>query len=974
MTWLAAVVTCVSLLLSWGDTPIAERATSRVRHGSVSSTGLQLCVHVVQQPSLQQVSGATVRAFHEQPERRYVAVGEERTASSGRVCLRDLPPGRLWLVAEAPGLARASTELLLQAARTLEMQLAPARELRVTITDELGAPLPRATLLVSGADRLPFGALSDASGVVRLTRLPAPPWSVRVAAPGYEATTRPEVSADLQVALRRLSSLRVRVVDGSGSAVQGASVMIAGANLWPARQATTDAGGAARIAGLSPGSYDLRAVQAQRVSPTYFGFEVSRGSDQELTLHIATGRMITARVTDGAAADARPVAEADVVLVEGGLSSFPYRGRSGKDGKVTLGPIAVGPATLGARADAFVGSPLVAVPLEPDGPVTIPLLRGGALRGQVVDARGFPVEGATIEVVGTDSYGLPIAESPGVSQFRANHFAWSLAFSPALIPAGELGVMPGPVPTIPPAGLRTAPQVPSQPALEATAPESAPWVTRSDGQFEAKPVTPGRVRVLVRHPEYVEGASSFVTLTPGGDASVRVVLLKGGAVDGRVVDARGFPVAGADITLFAERGALEHRSFTASDGSFAFAAVPAEVTISVARPGHVGRVAVQQTLRVPESARLQVELTVPEQRGPVRFVIRDADQRPVELAEIRALSLELGVPLRSTLFTDAGGAAELPDAAGLPLKVSVDAPSFALYERTLDAAPAEVQVELDPGVTLVGRVTAVRGRFAAANARVALRSGAQRKHTLSDAEGEFRFTGVAVGRAELSVQHPDYAAATAHIEVERSTRHDRPLELAPIDLADAGSVEGEVVDSEGRAVEGARVAPGVVPAYLPAGSLPPGMTLTDASGRFLLAGLPAGRVRLGALLARIGRGNADEIMVEAGRTTRGIRIRLTEPADNDESLATGGVAITLSEGDSSTAPELLVAQVASGSQAERGGLLVGDRLLNVDGHPPRSLREARERLTGRAGTDVLLEVARDGARLRLQLQREAVRQ
>ena len=42
--------------------------------------------------------------------------------------------------------------------------------------------------------------------------------------------------------------------------------------------------------------------------------------------------------------------DADVVLVEEGLSSFPLQGRTGKEGAVDLGPISPGRATASARA------------------------------------------------------------------------------------------------------------------------------------------------------------------------------------------------------------------------------------------------------------------------------------------------------------------------------------------------------------------------------------------------------------------------------------------------------------------------------------------------------------------------------------------------------------------------------------------------------------------------------------------------
>ncbi len=133
------------------------------------------------------------------------------------------------------------------------------------------------------------------------------------------------------------------------------------------------------------------------------------------------------------------MAGADVVLVEAGVASFPLQGRTSKDGKVTLGPIAPGPATLSARATDFVGGPLVVVPDVVTEPVRVPLIRGGRLRGEVVDDRGFPIEGAGIEIVGTDRFGLPIAETPLVNRFRAVHFEWSLGGPPRSSPQVSSG-------------------------------------------------------------------------------------------------------------------------------------------------------------------------------------------------------------------------------------------------------------------------------------------------------------------------------------------------------------------------------------------------------------------------------------------------------------------------------------------------------------------------------------------------------
>ncbi len=293
----------------------------------------------------------------------------ESTDSSGQALLSRLPLGRLWLLADAPGSARASSTVVLGAEqRALSFSLHRAQSLAVTVSDENAAPIAKATVLVDTSDPLPFGALTDEQGVARFARLGPPPWSVKASAPGYESVSRAGVRAPLSLTLRRLASLEVAVLGVDGKPAPGATVMIAGATLWPARSALTNAAGNARITGLLAGSYDLRASSGSNVAPTLLGFPLARGQNEQLTLRLEPGRTVIAVVTDGDGASPVVVANADVVLAEAGLSSFPIRGRTGSDGKVSLGPIASGPATLGARALDFVGSALVAVPELLTGP------------------------------------------------------------------------------------------------------------------------------------------------------------------------------------------------------------------------------------------------------------------------------------------------------------------------------------------------------------------------------------------------------------------------------------------------------------------------------------------------------------------------------------------------------------------------------------------------------------------------------
>ena len=970
-----AVAACLSFVLGLTDLPLRpapeRKATEPIAISEQERTG-SVSVSVLRD-SGGGLAVATVQVFLERAG-SFHWLAAESTDSSGQVLLGRLPLGRLWLLAEAPGFARASSTLLLSSEpRTLSFSLRPAQTLSVTVSDENAAPIPKATVLVDTSDPLPFGALTDSQGIAQLARLGPPPWSVKASAPGYESVSRAGVRGALSLTLRRLATLEVAVLGLDGKPAPGATVMIAGATLWPARSALTNAAGSARITGLLAGSYDLRASLGSQVAPTLLGFPLTRGQNERLTLRLELGRTVIAVVTDGDGATPVAVANADVVLAEAGLSSFPIRGRSGSDGKVSLGPIAGGPATLGARAVDFVGSALVVVPEILTGPVRVPLKRGGTIVGEVADARGFPVDGASIEVVGSDSDGLPIAETPALVGFRQNHFAWSLPGPLPLVPAGELGVMPGPVPPIPKPG---APAALTTNLADFAAPlsELAPWVSNRGGHFTARPVTPGRVRVIVRHPDYVEGASELVAVLPGAETRVKIVLLRGASLEGRVLDDHGQPLAGIEVELSSARATRTEMATTASDGTFAFAAVPADLSLSLSRPEEPSRVVLRRSLHLAEGAHDKLELILPALRDPVRVLALDEDARPIELVEVAATSLEPTRPLRLTRFTDREGLVTFPDALGENLRIVAEAPGYARVAQSVAVAPKELTLTLRRGVIVEGRVTAVRGRQLVAGAVVSVSQNGVRKVATSDGDGAFRLRDIAPGELHARVEHPDFAVEEASLRVDSTGRVDRPFSLPDIDLVEAGEVEGEVVDQRGDRVAGARVTVGNGAGYSSASKTARGAVISDQDGHFLLSGVHPGTATITAVSSVAGRGSARAVEVSSGRTVRGLRIQLAaQGVEPEASLAPGSVAIGLAERGNAPNLELVVISVAESSEAERAGVEAGDLIRALDGVRPTSLGDARARLGGQPGSDIVLELARGSVVLRLRVLREAIR-
>jgi Carboxypeptidase regulatory-like domain/PDZ domain len=894
--------------------------------------------------------------------------GTATTDAQGRATIAGLPRAEHWILADADERARGATMVALAGGpREVELVLDFEHRLDVRVVDEAGAPVPNAELEIAGKDPLPIGARTGPDGTVRVRRLGSGPFTVTARANGLDPATERFVAegASPRLVLKKLATIVAHVVDASGAPAAGARVLIAGASLWPARAADTDAAGTVRVASLATGTYAMRATRRLEASAIELGIAVKGGDSKDVTLQLAPGATVTARVVEGEGNDAPPVRGARVTLAEGGLSPFPVEGVTDAKGVVHLGPIARGSASLSVQADGFVARGGIAVPEPVPSEVRVELARAGTLSGHVVDARGFPVDGATIEVVGTDFQGAPIDEDPRRTQFREAHFLSALGGPRPLVPAGELGVMPGPVPAIPHAASAATPI-----AQPASGPPVEPWVTRGDGTFRASPVSPGRVRALVRHPQFVEAMSDVVTLTSGGEAKVEVVMHAGGSLEGRVLDPSGHAVAGARVTVVATRGSMERTTRTGSDGSFAFASLPEAVALAVSTSEDVGQVRARLALTIPEGGKREVTITLSDPRAPIAVRVKDDRGYAVPAVQIGVSSLEADSPLRATVYTDARGEAKVEGGKGLVLRLEASAPGFAPRALTTDKTTAAIDVVLSRAESAGGEVRSQRGD-PIADAEVVLYTELGAKHARSDARGEYRVAGLAAGAARLRVHAPGFAPFARAIAIDASSGQ-RPAALPRVEMAAEAIVEGVVVDARGEYVQGARIARDRVPTYLAVGASPSDVAVTDARGRFHLGELAEGTASLEAFAPDVGRGRADSVRVVAGRTTDGVRIVLRAALDEKsiEPAASGGVAVTLGL---THADEVVLVAVADGSAAERAGLAPGDVLVEIDGAKVGAIVAARGKLSGPLGDDVVVKLRRAERSLALRVPREPVR-
>lgn len=899
--------------------------------------------------------GARVRVFAVQGD-RFLPWAEAVTDAEGLVRVA-APAGDYWLLADASGRARRSERIsAVEPEARATIVLSRAEPLQVDVRSASGEPVAGATVLVRSDDELPHGALTGADGSVRLEHVGRRVESVRVSASGYDSALINPSSRWVRVELSAPAALDIAVSDPAGQPARDAEVWISGIDFWPPRKVLVESDGLAHVRGLSRGTYDLRARLGSWVSAAAGGVTLERGQHERVTLALALGRFVEVRVAAGEGAAATPVADAEVTLVEGGLSPFPLSSRTGADGRVVLGPVPPGSAVIHVRADGFMPD---SVPLpKADAPVSIALLRGGTLSGRVVDAEGRAIVGARLEVIGNDARGRPIARQYAMRDAPRGVLERAQAAPLPLVPMGELGVLAGPLP------------VPGMPA-RAPAPNSA-WVSDLDGYYRIEDVPPGQLRLVARHPDFVESLSEVTTLEPGGSLELEVVLSAGATLTGRLLDGLGRPVARARVDALSGQAAPAS-ALTDFDGRFTFRAVPERLDLLVARPDEPRRFVLRRSIALaPDEAR-EIELTLPAERGPLGVLVRSDDGRALAGATVALLSLDPSVPLRQSVESDARGECSLLDAVGIRATLRIQAAGFRTFSTELDPVPARVEVSLSRGVAVSGRVTSRGGREGVRGAELTLLQAGERRSALSDADGDYEIEGAALGPATLSVRHPRFSTSAWEVSIEPGEREGRAAPLAPLDLEEPGVASGTVLDARGRPVSGARVGVGLVPAFVPAGAKLPGFVESDDDGRFELPGLEPGRVALSAYAAGVGRGSLDDVVITSGERTAGLEIRLAATHADAEPSAVANVAITLGERAVDGELEVVIVNVAAGSEAERAGVRRGDVLWSVDDEVVADMADARALLGGSAGSDVILELDRDGDTAFVRVRREAVR-
>jgi len=755
-----------------------------------------------------------------------------RSGPDGRFLFDSLPPGTYDLVAVAGTRPPVTVEAVSTGNLSVLVYLGEGAEVRGSVVRREGGPLEgiridlepdrgTAALPFPGAgvalelmsdlvgDEEPMVAVSDPSGAFEFDNVPPGNYRLRIRERGYVPVERSVAAekgarADLgRLELDPGESVYGRVVDSRGQPIEGALVSVqpadpgfflgrgdTGGDLWSERiQARTSADGSFEVAGLTKMKYRILAQASGYAVGTSEPLDPGAGT----TITLLPGWSVAGYVSR--ADTGEPLAGA-TVSAGGRTSRTDEEGAFQLEGIVPGEPMerffGGGPRRRETSTRVLVRHPEYVterVEISRDelaSPLAVRMWPRVVVRGEVVGADGTPLPGALVQIV-------PGEDVP--------EFLSTLLFFDA-------------------------------------------GVSDLEGKFE---LTGGGmdfgedVRIKASHPLLATGFSEEFKLDKERRSieGIRVVLVEGGTVEGRVTDGEA-PLEGIQVRLGRVRPGDDDpgrqmmrvlgippggvRVYTRGDGTFRFERVsPGAYELEASGVKFADSTTVP--VEVASGAITSRELVL-DPGGTIEGWVRDTGDRPVAGATVRVMRVVGGEEGRiRRLFKDATVTTRTDDfgafrAVGLPrepwiLEAEKDGYIPAEIEGVIpDGGP--VDLVLVPEARLRGTVVDARTGGAIHAFQVSLRDreeragpedslpfgeGQDRWRSVQDSGGRFDFAELRPGAYLVSVRADRYGRAETTVELRAGQTEEVRFELA-----ESGVIRGRVVQAAtGVPVAGARV-------------------------------------------------------------------------------------------------------------------------------------------------------------------------
>ncbi len=629
---------------------------------------------------------------------------------------------------------------------------------------------------------------------------------------------------DVKLTLKRGGTIRGVVLDVNGKPAAGAIV------ISEDQGAESDAQGAFRLTGVEPGVRSVQAVWKEDFAVRRDNLRVRRGQDVEAPLRLARAAAIAGTVIDETSR--KPVAGARVAASSGGMAFGRRRMerslRADAKGKFRLNGLASRPYAVTASREGYLSSTIngVSASTAAPGTVHLALARAASVAGKVIDEKGQPVPAAQVR----------LASEGGMRAFTRRG------------PAAFIG---------------------GQGAL-----------TAADGSFRLRNLTAGRnLAVEASKVGYATAHRPGVTLKTGETvANISLTLKKGLEARGRIVDAAGKPIAGAEIRVASREGgrgggfaagrtqirlmgidAGKADATSAPDGTFVVRGLePGEYTAAVSREGYAGRTV--QSLPVAGSGENAWPPIALANGVAVSGSVRDSQGQPI--AGVQILGIAMGEGTRpQNVTSEVDGRFRLDGLApGKSIFLSMTAAGYAPAQKNVTPPVEDLAIVLKTAGIVRGRVEDgdtkrpitdfTVGRTGQRGGGFGVQFGGQGGDKAFQSEdGTFELPDVPAGKWTIRAAASGYRNGdTSGVEIGEGETKDGVV----ISLRKGGSLSGRVLDPQkGTGIPNASVnwqaagssggAAGAMFGRLGGGAQNTA-TNTDADGRFHFDGLPAGRV------------------------------------------------------------------------------------------------------------------------------------